>query len=513
MRPRPGGPMPKTLLLADDSVTIQKVVGISFANEDIEITTVDNGRDAVAKARALRPDIILADVVMPGMSGYEVCETVKADPNLRHIPVLLLTGTFEAFDQARATAVGAAGHVAKPFEAQTLVDRVKQLLATAPAPRASASFAQRAQVSRSEPQASEDHRGGERRPSGGRPAAAPSPAPASAPAAASDDAFDFFADEQPTSGPPPVASGEAFDLDGPDGAFAFGDDDLAVDLPEPVAAPLASAGATARRAADATIAILPDPPSPPGDAFEFSFDREERGDALGEPVDPDQLGHTTLLDPAAGSGLDISSSDLDYSRAPAAATQILAIEDGPQRLPLAAEDAELDLAESDPFDAPIADPSDEVFGADPFATTIAPVHRPDAVHAPREAFDPFEDEPVMAGEPLSAGDDDLATDPPFAPEPVLAADVDAEPWDDTSSFEPIAMAAAVEPRSAAPAIARAELHDTIEKIAWDAFGPITEKVVHEAIARIEQVVWEVVPKLAETLIQEEIRRLKDGNSS
>src|SRR5678809_1103781 len=101
--------MPTTLLLADDSVTIQKVVGISFATEDIAITTVDNGRDAVAKARALRPDVILADVVMPGMSGYEVCETVKADPNLRHIPVLLLTGTFEAFDQARATAVGAPG--------------------------------------------------------------------------------------------------------------------------------------------------------------------------------------------------------------------------------------------------------------------------------------------------------------------------------------------------------------------------------------------------------------------
>src|SRR5258706_2183796 len=131
--------MPKTLVLADDSVTIQKVVGISFANEDIEITTVDNGRDAVAKARTLRPDIILADVVMPGLSGYELCEAVKADPNLRHVPVLLLTGTFEAFDQVRATAVAAARHVAKPFEAQTLVERVKQLLASAPAPRTSAS--------------------------------------------------------------------------------------------------------------------------------------------------------------------------------------------------------------------------------------------------------------------------------------------------------------------------------------------------------------------------------------
>ena len=476
--------MPKTLLLADDSVTIQKVVGISFANEDIEITTVDNGRDAVTKARAIRPDIILADVVMPGMSGYEVCETVKADPNLRHIPVLLLTGTFEAFDQARASAVGAAGHVAKPFEAQTLVDRVKQLLAATPAPRASA------------------------------PRPAPAPAPATGPA--SEDAFDFFSDEQPVSAPPPVASAEAFDLDGPDGAFAFGDDDLAAEIPEPLAAPRPS-GATVRRAADATIAILPDPPGSGDDAFEFSFDREERSDALGEPVDPDQLGHTALLDPAAGSGLDISSSDLDYSRAPAAATQILAIDDGRESLPLAAEDAELDLAEADPFDAPIADPGDELFGADPFETTIAPAIRPEGVRAaPREeAFDPFdplEDAPVMMGEPLSAGDD-LETAPPFAREPALAANLDAEPWDDTSSFEgPAAVAPEIDTPSAAPAIDRAELRDTIEKIAWDAFGPITEKVVREAIARIEQVVWEVVPKLAETLIQEEIRRLKGGSS-
>ena len=117
----------------------------------------------------------------------------------------------------------------------------------------------------------------------------------------------------------------------------------------------------------------------------------------------------------------------------------------------------------------------------------------------------------MVGEPLSAGDD-LDAEPPFAPEPALAADLDAEPWDDTSSFEaPAAMAAEVEAPSGVPAIARAELRDTIEKIAWDAFGPITEKIVREAIARIEQVAWEVVPKLAETLIQEEIRRLKGGS--
>ncbi|NNL85826.1 MAG: response regulator, partial [Myxococcales bacterium] len=119
--------MPKTLLLADDSVTIQKVVGISFANEDVILLTVDNGDDAIHKAREVRPDLVLADVVMPGKNGYEVCATIKADPDLGSTPVMLLTGTFEAFDDARAQEVGADGHITKPFEAQALVDRVNAL--------------------------------------------------------------------------------------------------------------------------------------------------------------------------------------------------------------------------------------------------------------------------------------------------------------------------------------------------------------------------------------------------
>jgi CheY-like chemotaxis protein len=90
--------MPKTLLLADDSVTIQKVVAIVFAGEDYRITAVDNGEDALARARESRPDIVLADAVMPRMNGYELCQALKADPQLADVPVLLLTGTFEPFD-------------------------------------------------------------------------------------------------------------------------------------------------------------------------------------------------------------------------------------------------------------------------------------------------------------------------------------------------------------------------------------------------------------------------------
>ena len=125
--------MPKTVLLADDSVTIQKVVGISLAGEDITLITVDNGDAAVEQAREKRPDVVLADIVMPGKDGYEVCQAIKSDPALQHIPVILLTGTFEAFDDERAQQVGAAAHISKPFEAQTLVDQVNRVLAGAEA--------------------------------------------------------------------------------------------------------------------------------------------------------------------------------------------------------------------------------------------------------------------------------------------------------------------------------------------------------------------------------------------
>jgi len=124
--------MSKKLLLADDSVVIQKLVGLSFANEDFEIVSTDNGDDAVSMAREIQPDVVLADVVMPGLSGYEVCEAIRQDPTLAQTPVLLLTGTFEAFDEDRASEAGANGHITKPFEAQALVERVNEVM-SAPA--------------------------------------------------------------------------------------------------------------------------------------------------------------------------------------------------------------------------------------------------------------------------------------------------------------------------------------------------------------------------------------------
>ncbi|HEY6547070.1 MAG TPA: response regulator, partial [Vicinamibacteria bacterium] len=133
--------MGKKILLADDSITIQKVIELTFSDEDFEVVTVGNGRLAIEKVQEVRPDVVLCDVIMPEKDGYEVCDFIKRSPQLSAIPVLLLTGAFEPFDQERAARVGCDGFLAKPFEPETLIAKVKDLLsktaarqAPAPAP-------------------------------------------------------------------------------------------------------------------------------------------------------------------------------------------------------------------------------------------------------------------------------------------------------------------------------------------------------------------------------------------
>ena len=120
--------MAKTILLADDSLVIQKLVGLSFANEDVEIVSTDNGTEAIQMAGVLHPDLVLADVVMPGLSGYEVCRAIKSQAELSDIPVILLTRTSESFNEDLAHQIGADGYITKPFESQTLAARVHEIL-------------------------------------------------------------------------------------------------------------------------------------------------------------------------------------------------------------------------------------------------------------------------------------------------------------------------------------------------------------------------------------------------
>ena len=121
--------MPHKLLLADDSVTIQRVIELTFADEDVQVLAVGDGKQAIARVQSDRPDIVLADVGMPELDGYEVAAFIKKHPDLAHIPVLLLTGAFEPIDEARAHSVGCDGVLVKPFEPQMVINRVKDLLA------------------------------------------------------------------------------------------------------------------------------------------------------------------------------------------------------------------------------------------------------------------------------------------------------------------------------------------------------------------------------------------------
>jgi CheY-like chemotaxis protein len=123
--------MPKKILLADDSITIQKVVELTFSDGDYEVTAVNNGAKAILKLAEMRPDIILSDIIMPEKNGYEVCEYVKSHPEFRTIPVVLLTGTFEPFDPDRADKAGCDAVVTKPFESQSLIHKVEELIEAA----------------------------------------------------------------------------------------------------------------------------------------------------------------------------------------------------------------------------------------------------------------------------------------------------------------------------------------------------------------------------------------------
>jgi len=120
--------MAARILVADDSVTIQKVVELTFSKEDFVLVQARSGEEAIRKAKEIQPDLVLLDLVMPDKNGYEVCAALRAELALRTVPIILLTGTFEAFDKEQGIRAGASDFVTKPFESQALISKVKQLL-------------------------------------------------------------------------------------------------------------------------------------------------------------------------------------------------------------------------------------------------------------------------------------------------------------------------------------------------------------------------------------------------
>lgn len=119
----------RKLLLADDSITIQKVVNLTFADEGIEVITASDGNAAMEKFAAARPDLVMVDVNLPGSNGYDICRQIKQNAGTQKIPVFLLVGSFEPFDEDRARRAGADDYLTKPFQSiGQLVEKVSTLL-------------------------------------------------------------------------------------------------------------------------------------------------------------------------------------------------------------------------------------------------------------------------------------------------------------------------------------------------------------------------------------------------
>jgi CheY-like chemotaxis protein len=455
--------MSKKLLLADDSITIQKVIQITFAHENYELTITDNGDAALAKAQELKPDLIMSDVYMPGKNGYELTTAIKQDPALQHVPVLLLAGSFEPFDEDKARSCKADAWIEKPFESQNLIDKVAELLNAAPesAPDIAAVV---------------------------EPAPVVEQAPVAAPVSAVEqDAAAveaFVVEEEPLAAfdeGAPVAPAVSAASEDPFGDISFEEETPAVE-PEPaVADDWSDAYAETELAPAAVDAFASDEPVA---AVEDDFAAAEE-----EPLPVTEFDEVEELPTVSA---DHDAFDLDEGEImPLGDDDILGEEDLEPAMPeqtLAAwsrDDAALDA-----FAEPVAEVA-AIEDEDVFAAAEPIEEAPEVSATPAaEEVDVFFDEPEAAAAPV------------FEASLVEPAPVEEAPEAVIEEAAPVAAVSAVDVEAKASAMGEDEIEAIIEKV-------VTKVVEKLADSILERVAWEVVPDLAENLIREEIRKIKD----
>lgn len=119
-------PSPKgDILIVDDTLPNLRLLSTMLTEYDFEVRGVPNGALALTVARSSPPDLILLDINMPGMNGYEVCQQLKADPQTEAIPVIFISALDEVLDKVRAFAVGGVDYITKPFQVEEILARVK----------------------------------------------------------------------------------------------------------------------------------------------------------------------------------------------------------------------------------------------------------------------------------------------------------------------------------------------------------------------------------------------------
>ena len=118
------------VLIAEDDPDIQKVVRMSLKMRGVkDVVVTDNGEDCLAQVAGFQPDVILLDVMMPKLDGYETCRRLKADAATAGIPVIFLTAKAQHFEVREGMDSGALGYLIKPFDPMTLHDQIVALMA------------------------------------------------------------------------------------------------------------------------------------------------------------------------------------------------------------------------------------------------------------------------------------------------------------------------------------------------------------------------------------------------
>lgn len=121
--------MAHKILIADDEQNILISLEYLMRREGFEVSIAQDGDEAIAKTRAEQPDLVLLDIMMPKMNGFEVCQEIKSDPTLKAVRILMLTAKGRDTEVAKGLALGADGYMTKPFSTKELVERIRALLA------------------------------------------------------------------------------------------------------------------------------------------------------------------------------------------------------------------------------------------------------------------------------------------------------------------------------------------------------------------------------------------------
>ena len=122
------------ILLVDDEPSIVKMVGKRLEVEGFDVVVAMDGQEGLAKAQAEHPDLIILDLMLPKLNGYEVCTMLKQDTRYQKIPVVMFTAKAQDKDEKLGMECGANAYVRKPFRAQELMDKIRSLLAGSPQP-------------------------------------------------------------------------------------------------------------------------------------------------------------------------------------------------------------------------------------------------------------------------------------------------------------------------------------------------------------------------------------------